>query len=363
MKKGFLTIALSVGISFGYAQQPNLPKDYSIVKFCGATEVKSQDNTGTCWSFSTSSFIESEVLKKTGKHIDLSEMFTVRNIYLEKAIKYIRYHGTCNFSQGSLAHDVFNSYKKYGMMPESAYSGLNGKAKHNHQLLEKELKNYLDSVIKIGEIDPHWNEGFSVILDKYLGVVNPVFEFDGKSYNARTFADEVLGLDLTDYIGLTSFLHHPFSQNMVVEVPDNFSDGEYYNVPLNSFQKMVDNALNAGYSIEWDGDVSEVGFDRKNSFARFYNDTISAKSNMETPASAELRQALFDNYKTTDDHLMHIVGLVSGPNKEKYYLVKNSWGNKSGFDGYLLMSETYFLMKTVSIYLNSEAIDEDFDSH
>lgn len=362
MKK-ILTVALCALSSLTWAQIEKLPKGFTLINECEVTEVKSQDRTGTCWSFSTSSFLESEVLRIQGKSIDISEIFTVRNIYMEKAVKYVRYHGISNFSQGSLAHDVLNSYAKYGMMPEEAYSGKNNQDKHNHSALVKELKEYLDAVIAKGAIDPHWKEGFLTILDKHLGAVKPVFEYEGKSYNPRSFADEVLKLDMNDYIGLTSFTHHPFYQNMVVEVPDNFSDGVYYNVPLDGMLASIDDALNDGYTVEWDGDVSEPGFVRSKGYAVYATDTSALKKLPEVPqelaVSQELRQAKFDNYETTDDHLMHITGKVTSEDGRTFYVVKNSWGSSAGIEGYVLMSEAYMRMKTVSIYLHKDVVNAE----
>lgn len=363
MKRNIIIAALLVFTTLNIqAQIKELPEGFTAVNQCDATVVKSQDRTGTCWSFSTTSFLESEIIKKHGKHIDISEIFTVRNIYMEKAQKYIRYHGLANFSQGSLAHDVFMSYKKYGMMPESAYSGKNGAKRHDHTEMEKELKAYLDSVIKVGRIDPHWKEAFVVILDKHLGPVKPVFEYEGKTYNARSFADEVIDLNMEDYIGFTSFTHDEYYDDMVVEVPDNFSDGEYYNLPLDEMMQVIDDAIGKGYTIEWDGDVSEIGFARKKGFAVFTNDTAAIgklpKLPEEMKASAELRQALFDSYETTDDHLMHITGIAKSKDGRKFYVVKNSWGSKAGVEGYTLMSEAYMKMKTISVYVNQAAVDQ-----
>jgi bleomycin hydrolase len=326
--------------ALGQAQN-NLPKGYEWVSQIEHTSIKSQDNTGTCWSFSTNSFLESEVLKTTGKAIDLSEMFTVRNIYLDKAENYVRYHGKANFSQGSLAHDVLNSYQKYGMMPESAYSGKKGKI-HDHSLLVKELKSFLDSMIKSGTIQKQWELTFTNIMDEHLGGPPQLFEYEGVMYSPRTFADQVLKLDVNNYIGLTSFTHLEKGKMVNLKIPDNFSDGEYLNVNLAMMIKAIDSALARGHSVEWDGDVSEKTFDVKTGMATYLE---------KEKITEEKRQDEFDSYKTTDDHLMHIVGKAKDKDGNVFYVVKNSWGRKSGANGYMFFSENYMSMKTVSIYI------------
>ena len=358
--KYILGISLMFSTLFVFGQAPKLPDGFEVQSFCENTSVKSQDRTGTCWSFSTSSFLESEVLKQTGQTIDLSEMYTVRMIYLEKADKYMRYHGGSNFSQGSLGHDVIRAYHKYGMMPESAYSGKNGADIHNHSKLVKELKGYLDSMLKERPLEAHWKEGFTTILDDHLGSIKPVFEYNGMSYNPQSFAQQVLKLDMSKYLGFTSFTHHKFYDNFIVEVPDNFSHGRYNNLPLEEMMMVMDDALENGYTIEWDGDVSEAGFMRRSGYAFNTNDTNLLKQapNVETeePANQSLRQNGFDNLTTTDDHLMHVVGKAKYSDGTMFYIVKNSWSTKAGFDGYYLMSEAYMKMKTVSIIVNKKAV-------
>lgn len=347
-----------------FAQQPVLPRSFNIMHQCDVTEVKSQDRTGTCWSFSTSSYLESEIIKLTGKEIDISEMFTVRNIYIEKAQKYLRYQGKSQFSQGSLAHDLFNSYEKFGSMPESAYPGKHPDSIHNHSKLVVEMKSYLDSMIGSGRIDANWKVNFSDILDVHLGPVPSTFSFEGKEYDAKSFAKSIVPINLVDYVGITSFTHHPFYEEMVVEIPDNFSGGSYFNVPLDRFSEAVNLALSNGFSIEWDGDVSEIGFSGRKGYAVFTDDTITMQNDpllcIEKTVNQGKRQDQFDNYETTDDHLMHITGMVQINDGRSFYLVKNSWGNDVGFDGYLLMSEAYFRMKTVSIYVNKNALTPEF---
>lgn len=309
---------------------------------CPATSVKDQGRTGTCWSFSTLSFLESEMLRLGGPSLDLSEMFVVRKIYLKKAEKYLRYHGGIPFTQGALGHEVMWVMENHGLMPEEAYSGKRGKT-HNHTDLLKELKEYLDLQLKEG-IEPHWQTAFQAIMDKHMGVIPAVFKFNGTQYNSKSFA-KFCRLDPDDYVGFTSFLYKPYGEKVVVEVPDNFSNGLYFNLTLDSLVLVATRALKNGYSIEWDGDVSELSFQSKEGTAY-----------LDTTVTPELRQHWFNSHKTTDDHLMHFVGLKEDKEGNVFFWVKNSWGTKVGHDGFLVMDESYFRAKTICIILHKDAL-------
>ena len=335
-----------------------------------ATTVKSQGNTGTCWSFSCTSFLESEMIRQGKTPIDLSEMYAVRQTYLKKAERYLRFHGKANFSPGSLGHDVINVLGEHGAMPEVAFDGkLDPKRPHNHQALDKELKTHLDSLVKNRRnIDENWLEGIGVILDKHLGELPDEFEFEGKSYTAESFAKEVVGLNAEDYISFTSFSHHPFYKPFVLEVPDNFSHGLFYNLPINELTQLAEYALENGYSIEWDGDVSEDGFAARSGLAvvpevdwseiedktTVFNSPIDEKE-----ITQQVRQQAFNTYKLTDDHLMHLTALVKDQTGKKYFLTKNSWGEIGPLKGYLYMSEAYFKLGTVSLLVHKDAIPAD----
>lgn len=338
----------------------NSEKPFYIQNAVKYTPVKNQGNTGTCWSFSAASFLESELLRMGKPAVDLSEMFFVRKIYLDKGEKYLRHQGTCYFSQGSLAHDLLNALKKYGAMPESVYSGKKSSDKHDHSALEKELKAFLDTMLARKKIEPHWKESYEVILDKHLGEVPAVFQLESGIYNPVTYAQKFLGINPDDYISLTSFEHHPFYEPFILEVPDNWSNGSFQNLPLPDLMKVVNNALQNNYSIEWDGDVSEPGFRADLGVAMYLNkkeDLVSLKNlPKEKPLTVTARQAAFDNHETTDDHLMHITGIYTNADGDAYYEVKNSWGNKISFDGLLYMSDTYFQMKTVSVVVHKNAL-------
>lgn len=337
--------------------QESGPFKFKTQKNLDATEVKSQDNTGTCWSFSTTSFLESEILRKSGKKVDLSEIFTVRKIYMEKAVRYLRYHGNASFSQGALAHDQLYVFKNYGAMPEEVYNGKNGNATHNHTALEKALKTYLDSLLSKTIIEPHWKERFETILDSYLGTCPAVFKYNNVEYNAMTFAAS-LGINTNDYAGFTSYNHHPFYKPFDLEIPDNYSHGQYTNLPLDQLIELVDASINQGYTVEWDGDVSEPGFLRKYGVAVLMKPGTVLGDSIPTEEipNQETRQYAFDSHQTTDDHLMHITGIATDQKGNRYYITKNSWGKNSGIGGYVYISANYLKLQTVSIYINKAAI-------
>ncbi len=328
------------------------------------TEVKSQDRTGTCWSFATASFLESEAIRmgKGDSQMDFSEMYVVRKVYQDKAMNYILRQGKANFSQGSLSHDLINIANNYGMVPESAYAGkLEGDKIHNHIEMEAILKGMLDGVLKQKRPSKKWKKAFEAILDVYLGEAPEKFTHNGKTYTPKSFASE-MGVKASEYVNFTSYTHHPFYEDFVLEIPDNYSNGSFYNVPLEDLEKITDHALSNGYSIAWDGDVSEKGFSSKNGIAVLPIDEkredLFNKPGVEKQVDQEMRQETFENYSTTDDHLMHLTGTAKDQKGTKYYLIKNSWGEISEHKGFIYMSDPYFKLKTVSIMVHKDAIPD-----
>ncbi len=353
------------------AQETAAKDDYqfTIVTQSECTAVKSQDRTGTCWSFSTVSFLEAEMMRLGKEPIDLSEMFIVRHTYPKKAQKYIRYHGTTNFSEGSLGHDVIFALRDHGIVPESVYSGKpNNEKVHDHSTLVKDLKSVMDEAMESRPLDMKWKDQVNEILDKKLGAVPEQFEYKGKTFTPQSFAEQVVGLNPDDYVSLTSFSHHPFYEQFVLEIPDNFADGSFYNVPLEDLLFVADYALRQGYTVEWDGDVSDPGFSARQGLAivpqKNWADisaeekqTYFQKPHPQKEITQQIRQEAFENYTLTDDHLMHVVGMAMDQDDQEYYIIKNSWGSKGlGFEGYIYASKAYFAMNTVSILVHKEAI-------
>ncbi len=364
MKKiGIFTVIL-LFISSVSAQK----RDFKTVIDIESSAVKSQGHTGTCWSFSTSSFLESEIYKKSGKHIDISEMYTVRNTYPTKAWNYVMRQGKTQFSEGGLSHDVINSIKKYGLVPESFFQDVKIDGTYNHSKIVPQLKKVLDAYIKNDKDSsfPNWKKAIDTILDKEIGVCPKQFNYEGVTYTPISFL-KYLNIDPTDYISVTSFAHQPYYTSFILNIPDNFSNGSFYNVPLEDFTKIVDEALKKGYTLALDADVSEKTFSAKYGIAFVpENDTDKEKGLTEFVAektiTPELRQQEFENYNTTDDHLMHIVGMVKDQKGNEYYKVKNSWGgnsNRIGNNGYIYMSKAFFKLKAISVLFNKNGLSEE----
>lgn len=332
--------------------------DFDIIHQVENTDIKSQGKTGTCWSFASISFIESEVMRTSGQSIDLSEMHVVRDVYKDKARNYILRQGKANFSEGSLAHDMLNAGLRQGLVPEQAYSGKKDD-NHNHKELFKELKTYLDRIVKEHKIPTDWEANVDSILDKHLLEYSDSFILDEKNYTAKSYYDH-LGLNLDKYINLTSFTHHKFDKEFVLEIPDNYSNGSYLNIEIDRLQNMVDAALKEGHSVIWDGDVSEKGFSASRGLAINpidFDEKCFDQPCKEKSVTQKDRQISFENYSTTDDHLMHMVGIANDESGNKYYIIKNSWGEISDYKGYIMMSESYFRAKTVGVTLNEDFLE------
>jgi bleomycin hydrolase len=348
-------LAFSISLLFVYSIHAQTHPDFEILHQAKISPVKSQDITGTCWSYTTASFIESEVLRTKNKEYDISEMFFVYYAYMDKANDFIRYHGKANFSEGGQAHDVTNVIKRYGLIPESEYSGKQYEGLyHNHS----EMVNFLTSVLKIAvkdmeKVPKTWKLAFTSILEGYLGSVPEKFTYGGKEYTPLSFNEEVIGFDADDYVEFTSFTHHPFYTAIDLEVPDNWSHDRYYNVPLDEFMTIMNSALENGYTIAWDGDVSEKGFDHTTGKSDLQD---KDKEALKESSFTKYRQKTFDHFTTTDDHLMHVVGLAKDEAGGKWYVTKNSWGEYNDYGGFLYMSEDYIKVKTIAFMVHKDAI-------
>lgn len=336
------------------------------------TEVRNQASSGTCWSYSTNSFLESEMLRMGKTPVQLAQLYSARKVYEEKAVNYVRLHGSLSWGDGGSCHDVINMYAKYGAMPQSVYTGLNyGTDKNKFAEFQAILKAMLDAVVSNpnGKLTTSWKNAFDAVLDAYLGPVPETFTWEHKKYTPQSFAKEVVGIHPEDYVELSSFTTSPYYKQTTLMVQDNWSFDRVYNVKMDDLTDIIDNALNTGYTVAWATDVSEKYFSWKNGIAYvpekdYENMDDSEKKYIfdgpkaERRITPEMRQLAFDNYETTDDHGMHIVGLVKDQNGRKYYIVKNSWGDKNEYKGYLYVSRGYVKYKTTAILLHKNGIPQ-----
>ncbi|MBK8193092.1 MAG: aminopeptidase [Lewinellaceae bacterium] len=344
---------------------------FTIAKKLGVTPVENQNKSGTCWVYSANSFFESELLRMGKPPVDLSEMYTVHAGYLERAENYVRRQGAAAFGQGAETHDVLNIIREYGMMPQSVYSGFPaGQDKPVHGEMEAVLKAVVDAVIKVpdGKLSQQWQKAYAGALDGYMGTPPAAFMVNGKQYTPQTYFQS-LGINLGDYIALSSYTHHPFYKPFILEVSDNWSNGQFYNVPIDELMQITGNAVDKGYSIVWATDVSEKTFSAKEGMAVWPETAWEDMSQDERSSvfkapvkekwvSQEERQRGFDELTTTDDHGMHITGTATDQNGARYFIVKNSWGTSVNKDmgGYLYVSQSYFRCKTMSVLVHKDAI-------
>lgn len=352
-----------------------------------ATSVKDQYRSGTCWSFSALSFLESEMIRLGKPSVDFSEMFVVWHTYSEKARKHIRVHGNLNFSAGGAFHDVTNMIKQFGIVPESVYDGLEyGEEKHVHGEMDRVLKQHVDAVVENSnrKLSTAWHHSIEETLNSYLGELPEKFEYEGKQYTPQSFASDYVGLNMDDYVEITSYTHHPFYSKFILEVPDNWSWDQVYNVPLEELDAIIDYSLKNGFTVAWAADVSEKGFATSNKgvavlpaapsenmddaeIARWESLPEKEKEKElyqldqpvpELNVTQAMRQTAFDNYQTTDDHGMHIVGMAKDQEGNVFYKVKNSWGDYNKYHGYFYASKPYVTYKTMCIMVHKDGIPQ-----
>ena len=319
--------------------------------------------SGTCWCFSIVSMIESEMLRNGVENPDLSELYIVRNIYLDKAKNYILRQGFARFTEGAFAHDVVPAIEKYGIVPQSVYPNTKDGKQINHIGYDERLKVYLDSVLKVIPINTNWVVRYNEMLDRFFGKVPEKFTYEGKEYTPQTFAKEVVKFNPDDFVGLTSFTHHPYYKAFNVEVPDNYSGGLFYNIPVDELIDAAKWAVMNGYTVGWDADVSNNFFNMGGGFA-MYPEGIDKLANPINPDAKEInytqdsRQQLFENLTTQDDHLMHLVGLKKTADGKEFFYVKNSWGEMGKYKGFINVSETYFGINTITLVMPLNALKQ-----
>ena len=392
MKKFLLIVALAAFSAASFAQAPaQAPAakkyEFKVVKELPITSVKNQASSGTCWCFSTISFLESELIRRgyKGDDLDLSEMFVVSKAYQDKAEKYIRLDGALNFGQGSDFGDVIETIKTYGIVPNSVMDGLNyGESRHMHGEMAAALTGYLQAIAKVPNrhLSTAWKDGFRGILDAYLGACPATFRYNGKVYTPKEYQEAIGLTNLDEYISLTSFTHHPFYSQFAIEVPDNWRWTPSYNLPIDELMEVMYYAIDNGYTVAWGSDVSENGFDRQgvgvmpdvqaveeagSDQARWVGVSAEDKAKElaamrenapEMKITQEMRQKAFDNKETTDDHGMHIFGTAVDQNGTKYFMVKNSWGVTGNYDGIWYCSDSFVRYKTLNILVHKDAIPQ-----
>lgn len=377
---------LLMAIGFVQAQkapsnaEQSSPYQFTDIKRLPATPVKDQYRSGTCWSFSANSFLESELLRTGKGEYNLSEMFMVKHAYADKAKRYVRFNGNLNFGGGGAFHDVINMMRIYGAVPQESFTGdVIGEEGAVHGEMDEVFKDYMGGVIKNTnkKLSPVWYKGFLSLEDAYLGEEPSKFDYNGKEFTSKTFLEN-LDLNLDDYIEISSFTHHPFYSTFILEVPDNWSNDQVYNVPLDEMIEVINNSLEKGYTVAWATDCSEKGFKHNLGFANVPEaapkvtagmeaDKWTAPKEGETVAkptmvkemniTQELRQEAFDNYETTDDHGLHIIGTAKDQFGTPFYIVKNSWNATSNkFGGCFYTSIPFVKYKTTCIMVNKKAI-------
>jgi len=336
----------------------------------GTTSVKTQGSSGTCWSYSTNSFLESEMIRLGKQPVELSQIYSARNVYVDKGVNYVRMHGAIILGDGGALHDVINMYKKYGTVPREVYTGLNyGTDKNKFGEMAALIEGVLAAVVKNpnGELTPNWQKAYTAVIDSYLGKAPENFTYKGKNYTPQSFAKEVVGINPDEYVEMSSFTTSPYYQKTTMMVPDNWSLDQVYNVKVNDMTDVIDNALKKGYTVAWATDVSEKSFSWKNGVAyvpnkKFEDMTAEEKADMfngpkaEPEITPEMRQTAFDNYTTTDDHGMHIIGIAKDQTGKEYYIVKNSWGETNDYKGFLFVTKNFVKYKTTALLVNKGGI-------
>ena len=391
MKKLLTAAALGMFCMSAMAQEANKEEGFvfTTVKANPVTSVKNQNRAGTCWCYSTMAFLESELLRMGKGEYDFSEMFIVHNTYLDRADKAVRTHGDVSFSQGGSFYDVLYGMEKFGMVPEAEMRPgvMYGDTLSNHNeltavsnaVVDAIAKGRLRSLQKDNNNQMLWKKAIKAIHDIYLGERPEKFTYNGKEYTPKSFY-ESLGLNADDYVSLTSYTHEPFYSSFVLEIQDNWRWAKSYNLPLDELMQVFDNAIMNGYTIAWGSDVSENGFNRNGVAVLPDEDKaqelsgsdmahwlklkpeekkLTSKPQPQKWVTQEERQVAYDNYETTDDHGMQIYGIAKDQEGTEYYMVKNSWGTNSKYQGHWYASKAFVRYKTMNIVVHKNALPKD----
>lgn len=358
MKKYLTTLLL---ITFYFSTSFTQEKDgFKTVKLVKTTAVKDQEYSNACWSFATTSFIETEILRMLNKEIVLSPMYFVYHNYLNQAENYLRMHGQARFSPGGLTFHVFDVLEKHGCVPNVEFSGKNRDAETlDCTDLLNTIKPKLDSIVQCNRINSSWKEVIEEDLKKYLGEVPLNFRFENSTVSPNEFANQFCKIDVNNYVSITSFSHHPFYEKFFLEVPANWNHGEYYNLPVEKFMMVIDSAIYNGYSLVWDGDVSEYPI-INNNMVDYTVQVIDLPPAYNLPGqiTQEIRQQSFNSYLTTEDHLSHLIGIAQDSSGNKYYILKDSLGHDKFLNGYFLLSEAYVKLKTISVMTHKDVLNK-----
>lgn len=382
-------VALNVNAEEKKAEKSNANKPvFTVIKENKITSIKNQSRSGTCWDYSTLSFLEAEILKKTGKTYDLCEAFVANKTYFDRAVQVVRMHGDCQFAQGGSAYDPIYCLKHYGICPEDAMplpGTLYGDSLNNFNEFFDVMTPYVLSVAKskTDKLSSQWKVALHGIIDAYLGKCPEKFTYQGKSYTPMSFAQS-LEINPDDYESFTSYTHHPFWTAFAVEVQDNWRNPLSWNLPLDDMMRIIDNAVMNGYTVAWGGDVSEPGFSRKglaymvdgkkvesmkgSDMAHWLGLSTAKKKDLidslgvnvpEITPTQKQRQERFDNWELTDDHGMLIFGIAKDQNGKEYYMVKNSWGETGDYKGIWYMTKDFIAANTMDYMINKNAIPKD----
>ena len=327
--------------------------EYKFHYFIKTSPLKNQQSSGTCWSFATTSFIETEAIRLGKEPIPLSPIFYVHPTYIEKAKKYIDSEGKSWLDSGDLTFSVLKGYHKYGAIPETVYNGIiEGDWQHDHVEMDNAIEAMMKSIATsgYGRIKPSsWKKALQCILNAYLGKIPETFIYKQKEYTPKSFAEEFVAINPDNYIEITSYTHYPFYEKVTLNIPANWGENLYLNLPINDFKNLIDNALKRGYSLAWDGDASEPNFNFEKGVAK-----LTQKEEFEK-VTQQMRQDAFVKGTTTDDHNMHIVGKAVDKSGKEFYIMKNSEGmNDKG--GYVYMSRNALMLKTISVLVHKDAL-------